>query len=207
MANDDGENGNDKVQGNSAMNTAAEVVGRVLGTVAAKVEAFAAEHPHPMDEARATIAEGGDTLADLGRHGKDRGSRGHREGQGLGRACPGPGEEGQGRGPDVRQEDGSRRPEDDRQHCAESQGRDQEDPQRAEEGGREGPAREKGREEVREEDREEGRQARHAPIGGSRCLGGRRCPARRGEFIGAWNQPRTQTPLEMGTSHARSGRT
>lgn len=43
----------------------AEAVGRALGMVAGTVDQLKAAHPHPIDEARAAIAEGQQQLSDL----------------------------------------------------------------------------------------------------------------------------------------------
>ena len=47
----------------AAVDRAAEAVGRTIGTVARSVDALRAQHPHPVDEARKTLAAGRKTLA------------------------------------------------------------------------------------------------------------------------------------------------
>jgi hypothetical protein len=51
--------------GNPTLNTAAETVGRLAGQVKARVDAFVADHPHPIDEAKDALADGREKLNEL----------------------------------------------------------------------------------------------------------------------------------------------
>lgn len=51
--------------GNSTLNTAAEAVGRVAGKVKARVDAFVADHPHPVDEVKDALSDGRERLTAL----------------------------------------------------------------------------------------------------------------------------------------------
>ena len=54
-----------KQNGDTFANTAAEAIGSTLGKVVGNVEKFAAEHPHPVDEAREALAKGQAQIGDI----------------------------------------------------------------------------------------------------------------------------------------------
>jgi hypothetical protein len=54
-----------KQENDSFATTAAEAIGSTLGKVVGNVEKLAAEHPHPMDEAREALAKGQAQLGDI----------------------------------------------------------------------------------------------------------------------------------------------
>ena len=47
----------------SAVDRAAQVVGRAVGSVADTIESFQAEHPHPVEEAREVVSTGQEVLS------------------------------------------------------------------------------------------------------------------------------------------------
>ena len=52
-----------KSKRSAAIDRAAQVVGRAIGSVADTVESFQAEHPHPLEEAHEALATGQEALS------------------------------------------------------------------------------------------------------------------------------------------------